>query len=141
MNMGYVLLVMIGGCAGAIVSAGVVALITSTGVVTRMAGKTHTGHFILGYETAIIFGVILWNVFWVFGIDFHLPDNLSYIFQVIMGISQGIFVGALAVSLAEVLNGTAIFARRIKLSKGVGFVILFTALGKVMFSIIQFLYK
>jgi stage V sporulation protein AB len=55
-----------------------------------------------------------------------------------MGLTQGIFVGCLAVSLAEALNGTAIFSRRVKLKYGLNFIILSVALGKMMASLIQF---
>lgn len=41
-------------------------------------------------------------------------------------------------SLAEALNATAIFARRVKLKVGLSFVILAVAVGKVLASVIQF---
>ena len=55
-----------------------------------------------------------------------------------MSLAQGIFVGCLAVSLAEALNATAIFARRVKLKVGLSFVILAVAVGKVLAAVIQF---
>ena len=50
----------------------------------------------------------------------------------------GIFVGCLAVALAEALNGTAIFARRAKLQMGLSFIVLSVAVGKVLASLLQF---
>lgn len=123
---------------GALVAAGVFALITSTGVMTRMIGKTHTGNHIRLYETMVISGGIWWNIFWVFSIYFNLSVPLSNALEVIVGTCQGIFVGCLAVSLAEALNATAIFARRIKLKTGLSFVILAAAIGKMLGSLIQF---
>lgn len=123
---------------GAIISAGVFALISSTGVITRMAGKTHTGSHIQKYETAVIVGGVWWNIFWIFSIQFHVPMGITNIFQPLMGLAQGIFVGCLAISLAEALNATAIFARRTKLKVGMSFVILSVAIGKVLAAIIQF---
>lgn len=135
----YVLLAITGLSGGAMVSAGVFALITSTGVMTRMAGKTHTAKYVRLYETMVIVGGTWWNIFWVFSINFNLPTIAHTILQVIMGVCQGIFVGCLAVSLAEALNATAIFARRAKLKTGVSFIILSAAIGKIIASMIQFI--
>ena len=135
----YCLLIIMGFSAGTLIAAGVFALITSTGVVTRMADKTHTAHFVKGYETAIMIGGIWWNLFWVFDIYLNMSVENARILQVFMGVFQGIFVGCLAVSLAETLNGTAVFSRRAKLYRGLGTIILFTALGKAIHSMIQFL--
>lgn len=134
----YILLAITGLSAGAMISAGVFALISSTGVITRMAGKTHTGKNVRIYETFIILGGTWWNIFWVFNIHFHLTVAVTNILNVIIGLCQGIFVGCLAVSLAEALNATAIFSRRVKLKMGVSFVILAAAIGKSLLSLIQF---
>lgn len=134
----YILLAITGLSAGAMISAGVFALISSTGVITRMAGKTHTGKNVRIYETFIILGGIWWNIFWIFNIHFHLTVTVANILNVIIGLFQGIFVGCLAVSLAEALNTTAIFSRRIKLKMGLSFVILAAAIGKSVLSLIQF---
>lgn len=123
---------------GAVISAAVFALIASTGVITRMAGKTHTAKHVQLYETAVVLGGTWWNVFWIFSIHLNMSQNIANIFQVVMGLTQGIFVGCLAVSLAEALNATAIFARRVKLKMGLSFIILSVALGKVLGAIIQF---
>ncbi len=64
--------------------------------------------------------------------------TVSAVLQPIIGLSQGIFVGCLAVSLAEALNATAIFARRVKLRIGLSYIILAVAVGKVTAAIIQF---
>ena len=86
----------------------------------------------------IAFGGAWWNLFWTFSISLPFAHNIAQGFQLIMGLTQGIFVGCLAVSLAEALNGTAIFSRRVKLKYGLNFIILSVALGKMMASLIQF---
>ena len=123
---------------GAVISAAVFALIASTGVITRMAGKTHTAKYVRTYETAVVIGGILWNVIWVFSVRIPLKAEIYQSLQFVMSLAQGIFVGCLAVSLAEALNATAIFARRVKLKVGLSFVILAVAVGKVLASVIQF---
>lgn len=44
-----------------IIAAGVFALITTTGVMTRFAEKTHTAKYVRQYENAVAFGAILFN--------------------------------------------------------------------------------
>ena len=132
------LLGIIGVSAGMLIAAGLVALITTTGVITRMADKTHTADFVKGYENAVFFGGVLWNLFWIFPVSLPFPGTYGLLFLTLLSLCQGIFVGCLTVSLAEALNGFAIFGRRIKLSKGIGTVILFFALGKTVYALLQF---
>ena len=132
--IGKIILAITGIGAGFIISAGVFALITSTGIITRFADKTHTAKSIQLYETIVIAGGVLWNIFWVMESHFKFTGQLAKIFQGIMGLCQGIFVGCLAVALAEALNGTAIFARRAKLQ----IIVLSVAVGKVLASLLQF---
>ena len=134
--IGKIILAITGIGAGFIISAGVFALITSTGIITRFADKTAKS--IQLYETIVIAGGILWNIFWIMESHFKFTGQPAKIFQGIMGLCQGIFVGCLAVALAEALNGTAIFARRAKLQMGLSFIVLSVAVGKVLASLLQF---
>ena len=134
----YIVMALTAFGGGAVISAAVFALIASTGVITRMAGKTHTAKYVRTYETAVVIGGILWNVIWVFSVRIPFKAEIYQSLQFVMSLAQGIFVGCLAVSLAEALNATAIFARRVKLKVGLSFVILAVAVGKVLESVIQF---
>lgn len=134
----YIVMALTAFGGGAVISAAVFALIASTGVITRMAGKTHTAKYVRTYETAVVIGGILWNVIWVFSVRIPFKAEIYQSLQFVMSLAQGIFVGCLAVSLAEALNATAIFARRVKLKVGLSFVILAVAVGKVLASVIQF---
>lgn len=134
----YIVMALTAFGGGTVISAAVFALIASTGVITRMAGKTHTAKHVRTYETAVVIGGILWNVIWVFSVRIPLKAEIYQSLQFVMSLAQGIFVGCLAVSLAEALNATAIFARRVKLKVGLSFVILAVAVGKVLASVIQF---
>lgn len=139
--MGKIVLFIIGICGGSIISAGVFAIVTSTGLMSRMAGKTHTGKHVRHYETAVAAGGILFNIFWLFNIYFSIQGLLGNIILAFIGVCQGIFVGCLAVSLAEALNATAIFSRRVKLSTGLSFIVLTAAIAKSVASIIQFYFE
>ena len=50
----------------------------------------------------------------------------------------GMFVGCIAIAIAEMLNTIPIFLRRISLGKGAGILILSIALGKVLGSFLYY---
>lgn len=136
--MSYVLLGIIGLAGGLIVAAGEFALITAIGIMSRLAGKTHTGKYVRLYEDAVVTGGALCNAFYVFEVTIN--SNLTVV-KLFMGIGAGfagMFVGCLAVSLAEALKATAIFARRIKMSTGISFVVLSVAIGKMIGALMHF---
>ena len=138
MFLKYIILALTSVGGGAIIAGAVFALISSTGVVTRMADKSKTAKYIRFYENAIILGGVWWNVFWIFSINIPFGADFGQGFQIIMALSQGIFVGCLAVSLAEALSTTAVFSRRTKLKMGLSFIVLPVALGKIVAALIQF---
>ena len=72
------------------------------------------------------------------GIPFQIHGTAGKNISGNHGTMSGIFVGCLAVALAEALNGTAIFARRAKLQMGLSFTVLSVAVGKVLASLLQF---
>lgn len=129
-----VLMGITGLAAGTMVAAGVFALITSIGVIPRMADKSHTASHIKSYETAVILGGIWGNLMNIFDI----PFPLTWVALLIFGLFSGVFVGSLATALAESVNSTAVFSRRIKLHRGMGVIILSTALGKAIASLLFF---
>jgi len=66
-------------------------------------------------------------------------DVAAQIFLGIYGIFTGMFVGSLAVAIAEMLDAIPIFARRISFEKGIGIAILCFAFGKVAGSFLYFI--
>ena len=75
------------------------------------------------------------TLFFLFPFPFILPG----IFLIIAGISFGIFVGCLATALAEALNVTAIFTRRLRLHIGIPLIVLSMALGKTAGSLLYYI--
>jgi len=140
-----ILLCVMGLSFGLLVSAGVFTVLFVVGLVPRFAGKTNTARYELLYEECIIAGSLIACVFSVFPISGSLNGIMTHVsllcqlLLIVMGIFAGIFVGCLAIALAEVLDGIPIFARRIKLKKGLDIAILSVALGKVAGSFIYFL--
>lgn len=135
--MEQVLLGVIGLSSGFIVAGGVIALIVGLGVITRYAGITHTGKYVLLYEDAVLLGAIFGNLLTVYFA--RIP--LGQIGLGVMGLFFGIFVGGWILALAEVVNIFPIFARRIGLTKGMSIIIICIAAGKLAGSLLHFLMR
>lgn len=88
MILKYIILALIAFGGGAVISGAVFALITSTGVVTRMADTSRTAKHVRAYESAIVFGGAWWNLFWIFSISLPFAPNIVQGFQLIMGLTQ-----------------------------------------------------
>lgn len=90
---------------GGAVAAGTFAFVIVIGVVPRMIGKCNRAAGTLCFEQAIILGGILGNIVSVF-LQMHIPlgQVSGHIFLGLYGLSAGMFVGCIAVALAEILN-------------------------------------
>lgn len=122
----------LGFSAGALVASGIFAYITMIGLLPRLVIRTHTAKYVKAFENAVIYGGTLGSIVYLF--EIKVPLGLIGI--ILYGIGSGIFVGCLAVALAEVLNSFPIFALRIKLKKGMPYIALSLALGKLVGSLI-----
>lgn len=128
-------LAVFGLCAGGIVAAGIFAFLAIIGVFPRIIGKTGTKKHILMYETLIILGGAAGNALDLF--EFPILAGGTAALGV-FGVSSGIFVGCLVMSLAETLKTLPVINRRIHLAVGIQYVILAMGLGKLLGSILYF---
>lgn len=116
-----------GLAAGVAVSAGTFAFLIVIGVIPRMIGKCNRAAETLHFENAVICGGIFGTLMSVFpGISLPLGPLLLCVY----GLSAGIFVGCIAVALAEILNTFPIMFRRINLKVGLVWAMYAMALGK-----------
>lgn len=120
------LLALIGLSAGVTVAGGLFSFVVSLGVVSDFADRTHTGKHILLYEMSVAFGGIIGNILSVYEIT--IPVGVGGL--MLFGIFAGIFVGCWSMALAEILNVFPIFIRRVKVLKGIPYIILSIAIGK-----------
>ncbi|WP_461811899.1 stage V sporulation protein AB [Faecalimonas sp.] len=120
------LLALIGLSAGVTVAGGLFSFVVSLGVVSDFADRTHTGKHIRLYEMSVALGGILGNIFFIYQIALPLGMGALMLF----GMFAGIFVGCWSMALAEILNVFPIFIRRMKVLKGIPYIILGIALGK-----------
>lgn len=159
--LGQILLAVLGLSAGFSVSGGVFTTLIAIGLIPRFAGKTHTAKHIFLYEEMVVFGTLTGGIVTVFlpfiKVYKWMGDSLTLkgmfyeglssgdwypivgtLTLLIYGLFAGIFVGCLAIAIAEMLDSIPIFARRSKFRHGVGFAILCMALGKALGSLIYF---
>mgnify|MGYP001038492417 FL=1 len=140
---------------GLLASAGVFTVLVSVGLIPRFAGKMHVAKKVFVLEEAVVLGTIVGGLFSVFSEyaqigTFVLSRQvfggqtvlawkwISNIFFSIWGIFAGMFVGCLALAIAEMLNSIPIFSRRIGFRHGLGVAITAAALGKMTGSLIYF---
>lgn len=147
----------IGLAGGIVIAAGVFALVTSTGMMSRLAARTNTSKKIMDYETAVVAGGTIMNVLYIYfsarqisllstdywnGVNDGDTVRLLVRAGIAVGMTfAGMFVGCLAVSLSEAVKATAIFARRMRLNSGMCYIVLAATIGKALAIIIQFIVK
>ncbi len=155
MFLKLLLLAICGMSFGLLASAGVFTVLASVGLIPRFAGKMHVARKVFVLEEAVIFGTLIGGLVSVFtdycqigewvrkmqlfgGATETIWSYVGNIFLVIGGIFAGMFVGCLALAIAEMLNSIPIFARRIGFRHGLGVMITAAALGKLVGSLIYF---
>ncbi len=144
-----VILGFFGVCFGVMVAGGVFTVLFIVGLIPRFAGKTDTARYEIFYEECIIAGSITGCILSVFQFPYmlgeltrQLPQSVYqvsvFILLVAVGIFSGMFVGCLALAMAEMLDSIPILARRIGFRHGLGIVVLAIALGKLCGSVLYF---
>lgn len=151
-----ILLCVAGTGGGILVSAGVFTVLLAVGLVPRFAGKTHTGRHIFLYEEMVVTGTLTGNFFSVFetfgGVESRIRqlalfgektgavwNGAALLLTAAFGLFAGIFVGCLALAIAEMLDSIPILTRRIGYRHGLGVMVLSIALGKLCGSLLYFI--
>lgn len=131
----------VGLCAGIGISAGTFAFLLVVRVIPRIIQKAKLEYKIISIENAVVLGVIFGTILSLFSWEKRwLFQIIGETVLILYGISAGIFVGCLAVALAEILDTFPIFFRRIHLKEGYSsMLILIMALGKMAGSFFFFL--
>ena len=149
---GNIFLAVVGASYGLLAAAGVFTVLVAVGLVPRFAGKTHTARKVVLYEEMVIFGTIAGSVLSIFPeyCQFgawwqqHIPawqavwQGAGTLAQAIFGLFAGMFIGCLALAIAEMLDSIPIFARRISFRHGIGLAVLAMAAGKLCGSLLYF---
>lgn len=133
---------------GFICAAGVFTVLSSVQLVPRFIGKTHSAVDVFLYENMIILGTIVGGVisiYWEYdGVrTLELAQSqagslLGFLLLCAVGVFSGMFVGCLALSIAEMLDSIPIFLKRISWKWGLSLMVASVALGKILGSLIYF---
>ncbi len=132
--MGQIWISLIGFSSGFIVAGGVVALMVGLGIITRYIGITHTADKIFRYEDAILLGSVTGTVLTVY--DLSLPIGVWIL--CVGGLFIGVFVGSWIMALSEVINVFPVYCRRLGVTKGLSWIVIAMAVGKVVGSTLGF---
>ena len=129
-----VLLGIIGLCFGLLAASGVLTVLVAVGLMPRFAGRVHEAKHILLFENMIIWGTMSGTFVSLFGV--YAGNSglgiLGLALRILYGVFSGIFVGSLALAIAEMLDAFPIFFRRVRIGKGLPWIILAVALGKMV---------
>ena len=131
---------------------GVFTVLIAVGLIPRFAGKTHTAEHVLLYENMVILGTLFGGLVSVYewgdlvgrivvqdwGVPYMAWRIAGSVFLLLYGFFAGIFVGSLAMAIAEMLDSIPIFSRRVGFRHGLGIVVLAMALGKMTGSFVYF---
>lgn len=150
----YLFLAVYGVSAGLLVSAGIFTVLLAVGLTPRFVGTTHTARKILLYEGCITAGAVIGTIFSAIPVMGQagkwLREQLfsekmvkaldigGEVFLGIAGLFIGMFVGCLALAIAEMLDSIPIFARRVSYRHGLGIAVLAVAIGKLLGSLYYF---
>lgn len=146
-SFNFILLAISGLAAGFVTAAAYVAFIAMLGIFPKVAAKTKTAGECILYENCLILGILL-STLLQFYTSFSSagfsegalpPTPVGFVILILIGLFGGIYIGFLIGGLSEVLNVIPIYARAAHLQNSLSYIIYFIALGKGIFSLIQFL--
>ena len=156
MFLKQIFLGIVGVSFGMFAAGGVFTVLISVGLIPRFAGKMHVSRKVFLFEEAVVCGTLFGVFFSVFDRYGHIGDlviknqvfgkgNTEAVWHVlglavlmVFGLFAGIFVGCLALAIAEMLDTIPIFSRRIGFRHGLGIAVLAMALGKAAGSLLYF---
>lgn len=150
--MKIIVMIFVGASYGFITAAGMFAVLMTVGLVPRFIERTHTSEYLQCYEDMIVVGNIfgtLWSLFPEYMqigafLQNYLPEMLlltagvGFFGQITYGLFSGMFIGCLALSIAEILDSIPIMSRRFSFQYGMGIVLLCMAIGKLCGSFFYF---
>ncbi|MCD7807146.1 MAG: stage V sporulation protein AB [Lachnospiraceae bacterium] len=134
---------LLGLCAGALTSGGVTSVLMAVGLTPRFIGRVHEARHIYLMESMIIWGSAAGGLLGVFydSLAGMLWRPAGMVIQICYGLFAGIFVGSLAIAIAEMLEVFPVFTRRLGLDWGLPWVLLAAALGKSAGALIYFYFQ
>lgn len=128
-----ILLALTGLATGMTVAAAVFAFVTMLEIIPRLSARTGTAKRIVFYESCVIWGGTVGSLINIY----KIPLPIGFIGLCVFGLLSGIFVGCLAMALAELLRVIPVLSMRAKLTEGLPLLFIALALGKGLGSLYQ----
>ncbi len=141
MWINQILLAVLSFVFGLAVSSGTFAFVLIIGVVPRILCKAKLAKKVKITETMICIGTIVGCIATIFAWNLNLRGIVGQIVLFLFGMFAGMFVGCTAVALAEILHSFPILFHRLRITKGLMFIMLAMALGKMMGSLCYFIFS
>ncbi|OON99407.1 MAG: hypothetical protein ATN35_12680 [Epulopiscium sp. Nele67-Bin004] len=126
--VGKLFCVIWGASGGLTIAAALMSFVTEIGVIPRMMERGQIQKYFMVVANAAILGILFGTV----AIQFEISVIIPKFCVVIFGLATGIFMGCLAISLAEVLNMFPVIGRRLKIKKGMRLFVISFAIGKLV---------
>lgn len=132
--------VLIGFCGGVGVAAGTFAFLLLMRVIPRMISKFKFEKNIIFVENMVVLGITMGSILSFQVWKCEIPTVfLGKIFMILFGFCAGIFVGCIAVALAEILDTFPILLKRMNLKDEIAPKLLFCmAIGKSIGALLYF---
>lgn len=127
-----------GYASGVVIATGILSFINAIGIIPRIATKCNVTTHYYAVANASLLGIVIGNIFYLWDdlICLSLPKPLISLF----GLVYGIFIGCLAMAVAEILNVMPIAKSRLKLKRGMYIVVLTFGIGKMVGTLFYYLY-
>lgn len=136
----WIFIGLIGLCFGMLAASGVLTVLLAVGLMPRYIGRIHEAKHIYLFENLVVLGTMSGTFISVLGP--FATDNglglLGYAIEVLYGVFSGVFVGTLALAIAEMLDAFPIFLRRIGVYNGLRWILLSVAFGKMAGAFLYF---
>lgn len=130
----YIFLAVIACCFGLLAASGVLTVLLAVGLMPRYIARIHKAKDVLLFENIIVLGTMFGTSIDLFGMYIGQTDLglLGMVIRALYGFFSGIFVGTLALAIAEMLDAFPIFFRRANITGGIRWIIFAIALGKMV---------
>ena len=133
----------IGLCFGFLAASGVLTVLLAVGLLPRYIGRLHEAKHIILFENLVVLGTLTGTLISLFG--YMVSDSglglLGALLEVLYGLFAGIFVGTLAIAIAEMLDAFPIFFRRGRIQNGLRYILLAVAFGKAIGAFVYFYFR
>ncbi len=138
-----ILIPIIGLCFGLLAASGVLTVLLAVGLLPRYIGRLHEAKHILLFENLVVLGTMTGALVTVFTLPVSVNGLglLGRSIEAIYGLFAGVFVGTLALAIAEMLDAFPIFFRRSRVENGVRIILLAVALGKAIGAFVYFYFR